>query len=509
MNSTCELGDDAARALEPYQDYKTSGVQWLGKVPAHWEVAPVKQKYAIRLGKMLQPARRASDDCRISYLKAKHVQWLEVRTNDIETMWATPDEVDRYGIVAGDLLVCEGGEGGRCGIVKRGTALPDPCIIQNALHRVRPRSWGSVGDISRNDYLQYMMSTVASTGWFDVLTDKATIAHFTAEKFGALLASIPPLPEQAAIVRFLDHTNRRIRRYIRAKQKLITLLEEQKQAIIHQAVTGQVDVSTGQPYPAYKPSGVEWLGEVPKHWKILPLKRWVSTKITDGPHETPALLDDGIPFMSAESMVGGRLDFSRRRGFISREQHEVYCRKCRPRRDDIFMCKSGATTGKVAIVEIADEFSVWSPLALVRVEPHKVLARLLFAVLQTRYVQRQVQDTWSYGTQPNLAMRAMERLVVVLPPIDEQQEVIAHLDRAAKKPSEAIDRAHREIFLLREYRIRLIADVVTGKLDVRKAAARLPDKVEEPEPLDETDALIDGDEEPADDLDTTPEEATV
>ena len=83
----------------------------------------------------------------------------------------------------------------------------------------------------------------------------------------------PPLSEQTAIVHFLDHADRRIRRYIRAKQKLIALLEEQKQAIIHQAVTGQIDVRTGQPYPAYKPSGVEWLGEVPAHWEILPLKR--------------------------------------------------------------------------------------------------------------------------------------------------------------------------------------------------------------------------------------------
>ena len=81
--------------------------------------------------------------------------------------------------------------------------------------------------------------------------------------------AIPPLPEQTAIVRFLDHADRRIRRYIRAKQKLIALLEEQKQAIIHHAVTGQIEVRTGQPYPAYKPSGVEWLEEVPKHWEMV------------------------------------------------------------------------------------------------------------------------------------------------------------------------------------------------------------------------------------------------
>ena len=87
------------------------------------------------------------------------------------------------------------------------------------------------------------------------------------------MGASPPLSEQAAIVRFLDHADRRIRRYLRAKQQLIALLEEQKQALIHQAVTGQIDVRTSQPYPAYKDSGVEWLGRVPKHWRVLPLKR--------------------------------------------------------------------------------------------------------------------------------------------------------------------------------------------------------------------------------------------
>ena len=307
-----------------------------------------------------------------------------------------------------------------------------------------------------------------------------TQPNLNADKVRSLPIFIPHIHEQAVIVRYLDYVDRRIRQYVSAKQTLIALLEEEKQAVINQAVTRGLD-----PNVRLKPSGVEWLGDVPEHWDILPLKRWVSTKITDGPHETPVFLDEGVSFMSAESMVDGRLDFSRRRGFISREQHEVYCRKCRPQRDDMFMCKSGATTGKVAIVDTAEEFSVWSPLALMRVDPQKVLARLLFAVLQASYVQRQVEDSWSYGTQPNLAMNAMERIAVVLPPIMEQRKVLAYVGRATNKISEAIARTRRQIELVEEYRTRLIADVVTGKLDVREAAARLPD---EPDDADGTDA---------------------
>lgn len=156
-------------------------------------------------------------------------------------MWAAPNEVERYGVVAGDLLVCEGGDGGRCGMVYR-SSLPDPCIIQNALHRVRPRLSGSVGHGSRNDYLQYLMSMVASTGWFDVLTDKATIAHFTAEKFGALLMPIPPSPEQAAVVRFLARATDNMRAAVTSSRRQIERVREYRACLIADVVTGKLDV---------------------------------------------------------------------------------------------------------------------------------------------------------------------------------------------------------------------------------------------------------------------------
>ena len=482
MNSTCELGGDAARALKPYPDYKDSGVPWLGEVPKHWKTE--RAKWLFR--KMEQPVRENDEvvtcfrDGVVTLRKNRRVRGF---TESLQ-------EIGYQGVRRGDLVIhAMDAFAGAIGVSDsdgKGTPVYSVCSPRQSANAY---------------YYAFCVREMARSEWILALAKgiRERSTDFRFKDFASQWVPLPPLPEQAAIVRFIDHADRRIRRYIRAKQQLIALLKEQKQAIIHRAVTRGLD-----PNVRLKPSGVECLGDIPEHWKTLPLKRWVSTKITDGPHETPALLADGIPFLSAESMVGGCLDFSRRRGFISREQHEVYCRKCRPRRDDIFMCKSGATTGKVAIVETADEFSVWSPLALIRVESHKVLARLLFAVLQTRYVQRQVQDTWSYGTQPNLAMRVMERLVVVLPPLDEQQKVLAHLDRATKKPSEAIGRAQREIVLLREYRTRLIADVVTGKLDVREAAARLPDEVEELDPLDEADALIDGEEEPTAALATAP-----
>lgn len=121
--------------LKPYPRMKESGVPWLGEVPEHWTTASVKRSYAIQLGKMLQNRPEGPADTEVPYLKAQHVQWFSVRTSPVPKMWASPRDMKQFGIATGDLLVCEGGEGGRAGIVH---AAPPGLIIQNALHRVRP-----------------------------------------------------------------------------------------------------------------------------------------------------------------------------------------------------------------------------------------------------------------------------------------------------------------------------------------------------------------------------------
>ena len=336
--------------LKPYPELKDSGVEWLGEVPAHWQVVMVKQNYTIQLGKMLQPRPNTPQDVEIPYLKAQHVQWFHVRTTDVPKMWAGQKDIAQFGVASGDLLVCEGGEGGRCGILRQDV---EGYIIQNALHRVRSR------EQSRNDYLQYVMSSVAATGWFDALNNKATIAHFTKEKFGALRVPVPPPPEQTAIVRFLDHADRRIRRYIRAKQKLIALLEEQKQAIIHQAVTGQVDVRTGQPYPAYKPSGVEWLGHVPAHWNGTSLGA-ASHSIQTGPFGSQLHASDyvseGIPVINPSHMRNGDLVPDPSISITQQKAGELSRHRLQPH--DIVMARRGEV-GRCALVTDVETDWLW------------------------------------------------------------------------------------------------------------------------------------------------------
>jgi type I restriction enzyme S subunit len=230
----------------------------------------------------------------------------------------------------------------------------------------------------------------------------------------------------------------------------------------------------------------EFLNSLPSGWTRIPLKRCVAIRITDGPHETPELVDDGIPFVSAESVRDGQLDFSRRRGNISAELHRQYCKKCFPRRDDVFLCKSGATTGKVAIVNVDFEFSVWSPLAQIRAKNSIALPRYLFWTLQAKYIQDQIKTTWSHGTQPNISMGAIEQLMLGLPPLDYQQHVIDLLDSETDRISRissgisvlspATGCIARFALLLDEYREALISAAVTGRIDIneRKKEATCP-----------------------------------
>lgn len=248
-------GQVDVRTSEPYPAYKQSVIEWLERVPSHWNVTAVKRQYAIQLGKMLQNKPLEPSDLELPYLKAQHVQWFFVRTADAPRMWASQNDRERFGISQGDLLVCEGGEGGRAAVLDENIV---GYIIQNALHRVRSRDPKQC----LNNFLLYMLKAHANIGWLNILSDKATIAHFTKEKFRTLNITIPPISEQKSIVRFLDNACQRIQLYICVKEKEINLLREWRARLISDAVTGKIDVSRAEMQPPVRIRSSELLDKV-------------------------------------------------------------------------------------------------------------------------------------------------------------------------------------------------------------------------------------------------------
>ena len=204
-----------------------------------------------------------------------------------------------------------------------------------------------------------------------------------------------------------------------------------------------------------------WIGDIPFEWQLMAIKRFVSAKITDGPHETPELTDDGVQFISAEAVKNGRIDFNLRRGFISHEDHRIYSRKCLPRKNDLFVIKSGATTGNIAYVDVDFEFSIWSPLAVIRCDERLAFYKFIYYVLLSEVFRKQVELSWSFGTQQNIGMGVIERLRAPLPPVDEQHRIAAYLDASCAAIDAAVSAKRRQLDTLDALRKSIIQRAVT------------------------------------------------
>ena len=332
--------------------------------------------------------------------------------------------------------------------------------------------------------------------------------HIYSTDLKYMAVAIPPVPEQAAIVRFLDHADRRIRRYIHAKQKLIALLKEQKQAIIHQAVTGQIDIRTGKPYPVYKDSRVEWLGRIPQRWRAVSLGRLTLDRC-DGPFgsglKSSHYTDEGIRVVRLQNIGHGT--FNDENAVYIAPEHYATLGDHSVQPGDLLIAGLGdphhpAGRACVAPTNIRPAM-VKADCFRFRVDQEAFLPA--FAALQLTATAHAASAVLSTGaTRQRTNLQSTTGRHVVVPSKSEQARVVEYCTGEKGRLDAVQQAAGREILLLGAYRTRLIADVVTGKLDVREAATRLPDEVEELEPLDEADALIDGEEEPTAALATAP-----
>ncbi|HEY2920179.1 MAG TPA: restriction endonuclease subunit S [Candidatus Binatia bacterium] len=262
----------------------------------------------------------------------------------------------------------------------------------------------------------------------------------------------PPHEEQTAIVRFLGHANRRIERYIRAKKKLIALLNEQKQAIIHRAVTRGLD-----PHVRLKPSGIPWLGDIPEHWKVWPLRRCIS--IQSGDFMDGAKLKNERTDSSPIPVIGGN-------GIMG------FANQSNVSRLTIVIGRVGALCGNVHLVKEA----AWitdNALRITRIEGFDPG----YLAEQLRVMNLNLLA--NANAQPLVTGGIIKAQRVVKPPQPEQQSIIDEVQRLSDPVTTAISRLERETELLREYRTRLVADVVTGKLDVREVANQLPEEAAE------------------------------
>ena len=274
-------------------------------------------------------------------------------------------------------------------------------------------------------------------------------------------ALVPPLDQQQKIAAFLDRKTAEIDTLIAKKRWLLDRLAEKRTALITCAVTKGLN-----PDAPMKDSGIEWLGEIPAHWDVMAVKFVLAMPITDGPHETPFLVDEGIPFLSAEAVNNDALDFSKKRGLISEDDDVRFSQKYRPKLGDVYIVKSGATTGKVARVETCDRFNIWSPLAALRPNKNKMSTNFLFCYAKSKSFTSAIEIGWNYGTQQNIGMGALSNLDIAVPPIKEQENIADFVEANLDKTRDVVEKVEQAIEKLQEYRSALITNAVTGQIRV-------------------------------------------
>jgi type I restriction enzyme S subunit len=439
--------------LKPYADYKDSGLPWLGQVPAHWRV--------VRNGSLFgQRSQTGYADLPILEVSLK--TGVQVRSFGGAKRKQVMSDFGKYkraakGDLAYNTMRMWQGALGVCPV----DGLVSPAyVVARPSPEVVPEYFAAL--FRTGEYMAEI--DAASRG---IVKDRNRLYW---DQFKQMQAPCPPPDEQAAIVGFLAWANGRLDRAIRAKRKVIALLTEQKQAVVHRVLTGG-DCPLGE----LVRTGDTWFPQLPRGWHALTLRRVITSAI-DGPHFSPTYRDTGIPFLSARNVKVDRWSLEDAK-FISDKDHAEFSKRVKPEIGDVLFTKGG-TTGIARVVDLSFPFQVWVHIAVLKVKPALVDPAYLAACLNSPRCYEQSQLHTRGATNQDLGLGRMKDIVLPVPrDLAVQREIVARLQQELEPLAAEIMSTQREIELLREYRGRLAADVVNGSLDVRAAAAKLPTEV--------------------------------
>lgn len=439
-----------------YPEYKGSGIEWLSKVPTHWMPTQIKREYSVQLGKMLTNEAKSDSDLLKPYLRAANITWRGVDISDIREMWFASTERDQYSLRVGDLLVSEGGDVGRA-TLWRGEL--GECYIQNAVNRIRSKG------VHTTTFLYYWIYMLKQVGYIDLICNKSTIAHFTAEKVERTPVILPPPNEQDSIVSFLNQETSQIDGLIAKQNQLLGGLLKKRQALISHTVTKGLDQSVPM-----QCSGVEWLGEIPAHWKPSRFS-YLLTQIQTG--WTP----DSIQQTAEEDEWAVLKVGCVRDGKFFENEHKALAPGVEPipelevHAGDLIMSRANTTelVGSVGLIRQTRPRLTLCDKTFRLVLKENLLPEFANYLLGARVVRNQIElaATGASSSMKNISQESVRGLWIPLPPVSEQQQIVAFLDKESAQIETLSDKVVQTIERLQERRSALITAAVTGQIDVR------------------------------------------
>ena len=443
-------------ALKPYPLTKDSGLPWLARMPSHWDLLRGKFLFSCI------DIRSSTGEEHLLTVSSK--KGVVPRSEASVTMFKAESYVGHKlcwprDLVINSLWAWAGGLG-----VSRHHGIVSTAY---GVYRLRDRY---------KSYARYVHHLVRSTPFnFELRVRSKGIwtsrLQLTDDAFLNAPLPIPSLAEQCAIVRFIAHIDEQTQRYIRAKQKLIALLQEQKQTIIQQAVTGQIDVRTGKAYTTYMDSGIEWVGKIPSNWEV----RGIGSFSTVGNGSTPSRSN---PEYWNNGRHGWVTSSAVNLGTINKVEEfvtDTAVRECHlpPVKAGsvlIGISGQGKTRGMAAMLGI--DVTINQHIAYITPNPKLVQAKYLQLFLTCAYAQLRAISSASGSTRPALTCEDIKQFRVAIPSETEQEHLLEVLANVVARIDRCINHVRSQCVLADELRTRLIADVVTGKLDARKASTK-------------------------------------
>jgi len=431
--------------LKYYPTYKDSMIEWVDTIPSHWTLD--------KPWTLFSPTNRPplSDDEIITCFRDGVVTLRKNRRE--EGFTNSEKEIGYQRILPGDLVVHEmDGFEGSIGISdSEGKSTPVYTVIPPT-------------DTHNNRFWMYLLRVMSKTRYIECLSRsiRERTTEFRWKTWKNMYFPVPPLPEQNQIVSFLDSKTQKIDQLIEITEKKIELLREKRTSLINHCVTKGLN-----PNVEMKDSGVEWIGEIPSHWVMNKFNRVVFFQ--EGPGlRTFQFTDDGTKVICVTNITENGIDFSLFKKFISVEEYREKYSHFTVQKGDLLLSSSGNSWGKVS--EYLDDEEVilnTSTIRLNTLNTTKLNKYLIKYLLNTDFVRTQLEILMTGSCQPNFGPTHLNRLVVPIPPINEQNKIIEFLDMKTHSIDQSIQYEVERIDLLKEYRQSLISEVVTGKIDVR------------------------------------------
>ncbi|EAL7759637.1 restriction endonuclease subunit S [Campylobacter coli] len=432
------------------KNFKDSGIEWLGEIPQHWEVVKIKFLAIFYTGDSIKDSEKHKYcflNNSIPYISTKDI---DINTNVIDYnngMFIEKNDANFKRAYTNSILLClEGANAGKkiAFLDKEVCFVNKLCCISSKTKKLNSK------------FLFYFLQSVFFKNVF-IANIKGLIGGITTDQLGNFYMLFPPLKEQEQIANFLDEKCKKIANFIEKKEKLITLLKEQKQALINETITKGLDKNIN-----FKDSGIEWLGEIPQHWRIVKLKYVAFTNIglvytPDDIIENP---DEGYPVLRANNIQNGKIDYQ---DLIYIKSKQIGKKQIISSGDLLMCVRNGSENllGKTA--KIQDEyFSFGAFTAIIKSQFNDYF----YWIFQTNMLRKSIASFSASNGIGQISQDDIKNFIISFPPLKEQEQIAQFLDSEISKIDKIIEKTKKQIKLIKEYKTTLINQAVCGRIDL-------------------------------------------